>query len=168
MHQQASLYLHVQWKVGLPPPPPPWLSPNIYCFSDCSSKYRFKYSQNAQVTTLVSIFISAVPNRFKYIRVYALETLFIIFCLKLHLVSNTVIIHALETLFSFFSAVPNRFKYCQNSCFRDLVFKTFSEVTNRFKYCQIAPSTLFWKLSLQFQNIIAYIVRMYHFTILVF
>ena len=44
----------------------------------------------------------------------------------------------LETLFSFFHAVPNRFKYRQNACFTDVVFIIFSAVPNRFKYHQNA------------------------------
>ena len=49
--------------------------------------------------------------------------------------------HALEKYFSaFVSAVPNRFKYCQNTCFRDIVFKIVSEDSNRFKYVRIHAS----------------------------
>ena len=79
------------------------------------------------------------------------------------IVSNTVRMHASEILFSFVSAVPNRFKYRHNACFRDIVFifflqfqivsnigrrqnapfnvivfKIFSAVPNRFKYRQDA------------------------------
>ena len=79
------------------------------------------------------------------------------------IVSNTVRMHVSEILFSFVSAVPNRFKYRHNACFRDIffifflqfqivsnigrrqnapftviVFKIFSAVPNRFKYRQDA------------------------------
>ena len=48
---------------------------------------------------------------------------------------STVRMHALDTLFSKpFSAVPNRFKYRNNACFRYIVFNYFSEVLNRFQY----------------------------------
>ena len=33
-----------------------------------------------------------------------------------------------------FSTVPNRFKYRQNACLKDIVYKMFSAVPNRFKY----------------------------------
>ena len=57
-------------------------------------------------------------------------------------------------LFSkYFSAVPNRFKYRKNACFRYIVFNYISEVLNRFKYRHNAcfRCTLFSSISLQFQ-----------------
>jgi len=53
---------------------------------------------------------------------HALDTLFPSISLLFQIVSNTVRTHALDTMFSFFSAVPNRFKYRQNARFRDIVF----------------------------------------------
>ena len=38
-------------------------------------------------------------------------------------------------VFNYFSAVPNRSKYIQSACFKDIVFKNFSAVPNRFKQC---------------------------------
>ena len=47
-----------------------------------------------------------------------------------------------KTLFSInFSAVPNRFKYPQSACFKEIVYKMFSAVPNRFKYRQSASFT---------------------------
>ena len=62
--------------------------------------------------------------------------------------------HGLETLFSKekFSAVPNRFKKCQNAYFRDIIFKKISVVLNRFKYVRMhALETLFSFVSLKLQ-----------------
>ena len=90
---------------------------------------------------------SAAPNRFKFTRMHALETLFSPISLQFQFVSNTIRMHALKTLFlkislnfqivsnnvrmhafKLFSAVPNRFKYRHNACFRDIVFNFFSAV----------------------------------------
>ena len=82
-------------------------------------------------------------------RMHALETLFI-FSLQFRIVLTTDSMHALETLFSFFSAVPNRFKYRQNACFRDIVFILLCS----FKSFQIPSECMFerhcFHFSLQF------------------
>ena len=67
------------------------------------------------------------------------------------IVSNTVRMHVSEILFSFVSAVPNRFKYRHNACFRDIVFKKKSAVPNRFKYRQASECTIYRHC---FQNIL--------------
>jgi len=64
---------------------------------------------------------SDVPNRFNNARTHVVETMFSRFSLQFQIVSNTGWMHALETLFFFFSAVPNRFKYGLDACFRDVV-----------------------------------------------
>mgnify|MGYP000238818301 FL=1 len=43
-----------------------------------------------------------------------------------------------DIVFIFFSAVPNRFKYRQNACFRDSILKRISAIPNHFKYRQNA------------------------------
>ena len=54
-------------------------------------------------------------------------------------VSYTVRMHHLPSLFSIlFSAVPNRFKYRHNACFRYVAFIYFFAVPNRLKYHQNA------------------------------
>ena len=64
-----------------------------------------------------------------------LPSLFSKVSLQFRIVSNTVRMHGSEI---FFSAVPNRFKYRHNACFRDIVLKNFSAIPNRFKYRQHA------------------------------
>ena len=44
-----------------------------------------------------------------------------------------------DIIFIYFPAVPNRFKYRHNACFRDIYFKTnFSAISNSLKYHQNA------------------------------
>jgi len=103
----------------------------------------FKYSQNTCFRDMV----------FRNNGMHSFETLFSKCSLQFQIVLNIVRMHALETLFSkkncssksfqivsecilerhcfhFFSAIPNRFKYCQNACFRDIVFQKKSAVSN--------------------------------------
>ena len=103
---------------------------------------RFKYRQNAQFTTLVFMFYSAVPNRFKYHQNACLRD---INCFHFFGRSNPfqqpsgVRMHSLETLFSKgFLQFQNRFKYHQNACLRDVALHIFCAVPNRFKYRQSA------------------------------
>ena len=75
----------------------------------------------------------AVPNRFTSRKMHALEKNKIIFSLKFEIVSTIMRRHNAPftvLVFKGFSAVPNRFKYRQDACFRDI----FSAVPNRFKY----------------------------------
>ena len=64
-------------------------------------------------------------------------------------------------------AVPNRFKYRQNACFRDIVFTIVTEVI-RVVSNSVRLHALFSKLSLQFQNIISNSVSMNNLTVNVF
>ena len=70
-------------------------------------------------------------------------------------------------VFNVFSAVPNRFKYSQNACFRDIVF-IFPLKLQIVASSIRLHTTLFPKSSLQFQNFTSDSVRMYHFTVPVF
>ena len=69
-----------------------------------------------------------------------LPSLFSKVSLQFRIVSNTVRMHGSEI---FFSAVPNRFKYRHNACFRDIVLKNFSAVPNRFNYRQASECTIY-------------------------
>ena len=82
---------------------------------------------------------------------------------KIQIVSNAVRMHHAFTVLVFiffgsfkyrhrkqftilvfiFFAVPNRLKYHQNACFRNIVFKTISSVPNRFKYRHNSLLSLF-------------------------
>ena len=88
--------------------------------SHCSLKYRFKQSQNARVSVLVFIYLSAALNRFKS-RQNA--------CFR-------------YIAFIYFFAIPNRLKYHHNACFRDIVFIFPTAAPNCFKNCQNAPFTV--------------------------
>ena len=79
----------------------------------CNSK-SFKSCQNAPFTILVCIF-TATPNR-----------------------SNPVTMHNLPSLFSKTSAVLTRFKSRHDACLSYIAFIYFSAVPNRLKYHQHA------------------------------
>ena len=97
-----------------------------------------------------------------------LPSLFSFFSLQFQIVSITFTMNNLQCLFSFFFAVPNHFKQCQNAFFRKNVFKRFSAVpiisnTTTVHILEIfflifsntirmhASETLFLKCYLQFQ-----------------
>ena len=68
-----------------------------------------------------------------------------------------------DIVFKRFSSVPNRFQYRQNACFRNIVFKTISSVPNRFKYRHnscVRGIMFSTTKNLQFQ-IVSNIVRMH-------
>ena len=108
---------------------------------------------NAPFTVLVFKGFSAVPNRFKYRQDACFRDIF----LQFQIVSNTVTAHALETLFYFLSLqfqIVSTIGRRQNAPFTVIVFKIFSAVPNRFKYRQDACfRDIFFFSSLQFQII---------------
>ena len=84
-----------------------------------------------------------------------------IFVLQSQIISNTAIIHCFQLFFTvhaldvfiYFSAVPNRFKYLQSACFKDIVFKMFSVVRNRLNTVRMhALEILFSKTCSAFPN----------------
>ena len=86
--------------------------------------------------TLVSFFLSAVPNHFKY-----------------HQNATFTVL-----VFILFAAFLNCFKYCHNACFRDIGFIYFSAVPNRFKYHH---SACFRDIVFIFLSAVSNTVRMY-------
>ena len=80
---------------------------------------------------------SSIPYYSNTVRVHALQTLFSYFSLQFQIVSNIIRMHVLQTLFKK-SAFPNLFKYHPNTCLRAIVFPKKSAVPKRFKKCQNA------------------------------
>ena len=106
--------------------------------------------------TLFSFFLQFQPVSTSVRRQNAcVRTLFSNFSLQFQNVSNTVTMYNLPSLFSLSPAVPNRLKYRQNACIRDIVFIHF--------FCSFKPfqqqsgvrmhalETLFSNFSRQFQ-----------------
>ena len=133
---------------------PPECMLQRHCFHVFSAiPNRFKYRQNTLFRDIVFKRLSAVQNRFKHCQNACLRDIVFKRFLQFQIVFNTVRMHVLETLFSFFlcssksfqiptgcmpqrhffhffSAVPNRFKYRQNACFRDTAPGSYTSCTS--------------------------------------
>ena len=115
----------------------------LHCFQKClcESKYRIRACHIARESVLVFMFsyLSYSPKSFQIPQYY--------------IVFNYFSQCMLQMFFIYFSAVPNRFKYLQSACFKDIVFKMFSVVRNRLNTVRMqALEILFSKTCSAFPN----------------